>query len=58
MDEKTSGIKKLKEKIIQLDEKKVTKAEKTDTEKDIKIPDINSFKSNSFAMTTNKLQQQ
>lgn len=46
----------LKEKIVGMDSKKIKKTEPTQTkEKDIKIPDINSFKTNSFAQTTNKL---
>jgi len=46
---------KLKEKITSMDSKKIKKAEPKTKEKEIKIPDINSFKSNSFAQTTNKL---
>lgn len=53
--DKKADVTKLKEKLIAGDSKKAKKTEPKAKEKEIKIPDINSFKTHSFAQTTNKL---
>lgn len=50
-----ADIKTIKDKITSMDSKKIKKTESKTKEKEIKIPDINSFKTHSFAQTTNKL---
>lgn len=54
-DSGKTDIKTIKDKIASMDSKKTKKAEPKTKEKEIKIPDINSFKTHSFAQTTNKL---
>lgn len=50
-----SDYKIIKEKILSMDSNKIKKTESKTKGKEVKIPDINSFKSNSFSQTTNKL---
>lgn len=55
LDSDKTDIKTIKDKIASMDSKKTKKTEPKTKEKEIKIPDINSFKTHSFAQTTNKL---